>query len=131
MLLFTLFSEDVVDFGADEDDIQYFTQGACMHLAYEIHMLTGWTIAMVSSSPAGSPDYLGHIFIIDSDGMAIDIRGRRPIEDLKDEWWFANFLHRFWDLKEFHYEMQDWCLDRRIGRDPRAKEWAKRIIELL
>lgn len=125
------FSDEALSFEADEDDIDYFTLGACPNLAYEIHKLTGWTLALFSSSPVGSPDYLGHVFVIDSNGMAIDITGRRSIKDLQDQWWFAEYLHRFWDLKEFEYEMLGWELDKRIGKDLRAKEWARKIVDYL
>jgi hypothetical protein len=127
--LFT-FSDEAIDFDADEDDISYFTLGACPNLAYQIHKLTGWTLAMASSSPAGSPDYMGHVFVIDSDGMAIDIEGKRSLNKLLAVWGFA-YLHRFWDLKEFEYEMQEWDLPTRLDRNPRAKEWAKKIVETL
>jgi hypothetical protein len=128
--LFT-FSDEALSFEADEDTVDYFTLGACPNLAYEIHKLTGWTIALFSSSPAGSPEYLGHVFTIDSNGMAVDITGRRTIQNLQDQWWFANYLHRFWNLKEFEHEMLDWELSKRIGKDPRAKEWAHKIVEHL
>lgn len=126
-----MFSDQALSFEADEDDVEYFTHGACPNLAYEIHKLTGWTLAMVSSSPVGSPDYLGHVFVIDSEGMAIDITGRQPITDIQTNWWFAHFLHRFWDLKEFEHEMRDWELTTRLGRNPRAKEWARKIVDIL
>ena len=120
-----------MDFEADQDDISYFTQGACPNLAYEIHKLTGWTLAMVSSQPAGSPDYLAHVFIIDSEGMAIDIKGRRLVSEIQDEWWFAAYLHRFWSTMEFEDEMIPWYLNPVLGRDRRAKQWARKIVDIL
>lgn len=114
------------------EDIQYyFTHGQCPALAYEIHKLKGWTLAMLSSEPVGSPDYMGHVFVIDSDAYAIDIKGRRSLEDIKDEWWFAHHLHRFNSLKEFEYEMLDWELKPKFNKDKQAKLYAARIIELL
>jgi hypothetical protein len=124
------FSDEPLSFEADEDDVDYFTLGACPNLAYEIHKLTGWTLAMASSSPVGSPDYMGHVFVIDSNGMAIDIEGRRPLDKLLAAWGFA-YLHRFWSLKEFEYEMQEWDLVTKLNRNPRAKEWARKIMDIL
>jgi hypothetical protein len=120
-----------MEFTDDEDVITYFTEGQCPALAYEIHKLTGWTIAMVSDYPAGSPWYMGHVFVIDSDGMAIDIKGKRSIEDVQNEWYFCGHLHRFWDMKEFEYEMLEWDLKPKFDRDKKAKLWAKEIVDLL
>jgi hypothetical protein len=128
--LFT-FSLDEMTFTDDEDAIDYFTTGACQSLAYEIHKLTGWTLAMLSSSPAGSPDYYAHVFVIDSEGMVIDIAGRRKLEDVRNEWPICSYLHRFWDLKEFEYEMHGWELTIRFDRNKRAKVWARTIVDLL
>lgn len=123
-------SQEIV-FTDDEDIIAYFTEGQCPALAYEVHMLTGWTIAMVSDQPVGSPDYLAHVFIINSEGMAIDIKGLRTLEDIKDEWSFCTYVHRFWDLKEFAYEMLEWDLRPRFDQDLKAKLWAVKIVDIL
>lgn len=127
-MLFTGLSDSFTD---DEDVISYFVNGQCHALAYELHKITGWTLALISDQPVGSPDYMGHIFNIDSDGMAIDIKGRREIEELKDEWHFCKHLHRFWDLKEFEYEMLEWDMRPRFDKDKEAKKWAKIIIDML
>jgi hypothetical protein len=123
--------QESIVFTDDEDVIAYFTEGACPSLAYEIHKLTGWTIAMVSDCPAGSPDYMAHVFIINSDGMAIDIKGLRTIDEVKAEWHFCNHLHRFWSLKEFEYEMLDWDLSPKFDKDLKAKLWAYAIVKEL
>jgi hypothetical protein len=116
----------------DDEDIQsYFTEGQCPALAYELHKLTGWTLAMISSQPVGSPDYMAHVFVMDSDGMVIDIKGRRTLEDVKDEWYFCSYVHRFFTLKEFEYEMIGWELAVRHHKDPQAKYWARLIVEML
>jgi hypothetical protein len=128
--LFT-FSSDEMIFTKDEDAIDYFTTGACPALAYEIHKLTGWTIAMLSSSPVKSPDYFAHVFVMDSEGMVIDITGRRKLEDVQNEWPICGYLHRFWDLKEFEEEMLGWELTTRFDRNKRAKLWARTIVDML
>jgi len=122
---------DTLTFTDDEDVIAYFTEGQCPALAYEIHKLTGWTIAMISDNPAGSPDYMAHVFVMDSDAMAIDIRGRRSLDVMKDEWYFCAHVHRFFDLKEFEYEMRDWDLRPQFDRDRHAQLWAKQIVDML
>jgi hypothetical protein len=73
---------------------------------------------------------MGHVFVIDSNGMAIDIEGRRPLDKLLAAWGFA-YLHRFWSLKEFEYEMLEWDLVTKLNRNPRAKEWAHKIMDIL
>ena len=118
-------------FTDNEEIISYFWEGQCPALAWELHKLTDWTIGMLSSSPVGSPDYSAHVFVFDSDGLAIDIKGRRSLETLKDEWYFASHLHRFWDDKEFEYEMLEWDMSPRFDRDKQAKLWAKNIVDLL
>lgn len=120
-----------IDFGADEETIAYFTEGQCHALAYELHKLTEWTIALLSDEPVGSPDYMGHVFIIDSDGMAIDIKGKRTLEEIKDEWIFCDKIHRFFTVKDFEYEMLDWDMPTRFDKDKSAKMWAKYIVDLL
>lgn len=127
--VFTFSADMLFDF--DEDIVKRFTNELCPNLAYELHKLTGWTIAMVSSSPKGSIDYMAHVFVINSDGNAVDIVGLRSIEDLKDEWYFAYYFHRFWDLKEFEREMIGWDLSVRFDKDRVAKQYAKQIVELL
>lgn len=120
-----------MNFTDDEDVIAYFTEGQCPALAYELHALKGWTIAMVSDQPAGSDDYIAHVFVIDSDGMAVDIKGRRSIDEVKEEWYFAHHLHRFFSIQEFKVEMREWDCSPRFDRDPEAKLWASKIVELL
>lgn len=120
-----------IDFEADRETQAYFTEGQCHALAYEVHKLTGWTIAMLSDLPVGSPDYMGHIFNIDSDGMAIDIKGRRSLETLKEEWYFCQHVHRFFAVKDFEYEMLDWDMHPKFDKDKHAKEWAKYIVDII
>lgn len=127
----TIFSDEIIEFTDDEDVIHYFTRGQCPALAFELHKLTDWSIVMVSDRPAGSPDYFAHVFVMDSNAMAIDIKGRRTFEDLKEEWYFCDYTHRFFSLKEFEYEMLDWDLATRFDRDKKAKYWAKYIVDIL
>lgn len=118
-------------FDFDGDIVSYFTEGQCMALGYELHLLTDWSIVMVSDAPAGSPDYLGHVFVVDSDGLAIDIKGRRPLEDLKRDWFFCSYVTRFLTLDDFRYEMAEWDCNPPYHSDPIAKHWAQLILNLL
>jgi hypothetical protein len=130
-LLSSIFSDEIVSFTDDKDVQSYFLEGQCPALAYEIHKLTGLTIAMLSDEPVGSPDYLAHVFIMDSNGLVIDIKGRRTLQDVRNEWYFCKYLHRFWNLKDFEYEMLDWDLTTRFDKDLKAKKWAKIIVDIL
>jgi hypothetical protein len=123
--------QPVETFTDDEEIINYFSEGQCGALAYELHKLTGWTLAMVSSSPAGSPDYTGHLFVMDSEGMVIDIKGRRTLEAVQDEWYMCGYVHRFFTLKEFEYELIEWEMSPRFDRDSKARQWARHIYREL
>ena len=118
-------------FTDDADTISYFTEGQCGALAYEIHVLTGFSIGLISSLPVGSEDYMGHLFVFNSDGMAIDIEGVRTLDELKDDWYFCPYVHRFFSLAEFEYEMLDWDMPFSFYKDKDAKRWAKYIVDLL
>lgn len=120
-----------VEFTQDEDIIAYFTEGQCGALAYELHKLTGWTLALVSDSPVGSDDYCGHVFVINSDGQAVDIKGVRPIEEVRQEWYFCSYLHRFYSTGEFEFELDAWECSPAYNKDPEAKLWARTILNSL
>jgi hypothetical protein len=123
--------EDSFLFTADEDIIQYFTEGQCNALAFQLHKLTGWTLALLSDEPVGSEDYMGHVFVIDSYGYAIDIEGRRPLQELLDRWDYCPLLYRFFNLQEFELEMALWDNKIHYTRDREAKWWAKYIVDML
>ena len=120
-----------MNFTDDRRVIRYFTQGQCNALAYEIYKLKEWTLAVVSDEPVGTDDYFGHVFIIDSDGFAIDINGRRPVDELRSEWPMMPLIHRFFDLAEFEHEMLCWENDTPYNKDPEAKLWARYIVDTL
>lgn len=46
-----------------------FTCGACYHLAYAIHIKTGWLIHSVNDE---------HYYVVNNKGYAVDIYGIRP-----------------------------------------------------
>jgi hypothetical protein len=118
-------------FTTDLDIIHYFSQSQCYALAYELHKLTGWSLVLISSEPAGSPDYSGHVFVVDSDGFAIDIKGKRTIEEVRSEWYFCTYTHRFFTLKEYIKEIQGWSSFVAYNKDREAKKWAKHIVKIL
>lgn len=121
--------QHATSFTDDPEVIEYFTVGQCGALAYELHKLTGWTLVLLSTLPVGDRGLTGHVFVIDSDGMAIDIKGKRTIDEIKEDWDFCHYLHRFWDLKDFKKEMDGWYFSPRYDRDKEAKYWAKFILE--
>lgn len=118
-------------FTEEREVIEYFTEGQCNALAYELHLLRGYTIAMVSDNPKGSADYMGHLFLINSDADAIDIEGVRPLEEFRDAWDFLPRIHRFFNLAEFEFEMILWDNDIHYTKDKEAKKWAKIIDDML
>ncbi len=125
-----IISDEEVTFTEDTDTIEYFTLGECNSLAWEIHKLTGWSLAIVSDLPIKNNDYGGHAFVFDSEGMAIDIMGRRSLSKLQDYWNFCPYLQRFHTAKDYQKEMaKSW--DNNYSRNRRAKQWAKIIVDVL
>jgi hypothetical protein len=119
-----------VEFVQDQDIIDYFTLGKCNALAWEIHKLTGWSLAIVSDLPIKNGDYGGHAFVFDSDAMAVDIMGRRHLDKLLDYWNFCPYITRFHTTKDYEKEMRiNWDGD--YTKDRKAKYWAKIIVEML
>lgn len=118
-------------FTDDAEILEYFSEGQCNALAWEIHKLTGWTLALVSDMPVGSPDYCGHAFVIDSDARAVDIKGRRLLSSLRKDWDFCLHLHRFMSLAEYEREMTLWDNVIHYTKDKKAKLWARHIVDTL
>jgi hypothetical protein len=118
-------------FTNDQSVIAYFTEGQCNALAYELHKLTGWSLAIISDAPVGQRDYGGHAFVFDSDAQVIDIRGRQPLDVFWKDWTFLPLIHRFHTRKEYEYEMQLWENNIPYTRDREAKQWARLIVDML
>lgn len=74
---------------------KYYTSEACPYLAIALHERTGWPLAMLwdageePQSYGGRKTYptIAHVFVLTPEGSALDIRGERPIERLKEEWY--------------------------------------------
>jgi hypothetical protein len=126
-----LLLNNIVKFTGDQEVIEYFTEGQCNALAYEIFLLTNWNLAMVSDMPVGSADYMGHLFVVDSDAWAIDIEGHRPLEDLRQQWDFCPHITRFVTLADFQLEMVLWDNKIHYTKDREAKKWARIIVDML
>lgn len=84
-----------------ETEIDDYTTGCCHVLAIAIHELTGWEMLVILDDgephwidPDDDANYIAsacHVFCVDDEGMAWDIRGRRPLAEVKDE--MENWLH--------------------------------------
>lgn len=74
---------------------EYYTSEACPFLAIALHERTGWPLAILidegvePTSFGGRKKYapIAHVFVLTPEGLALDIRGPRPVERLKDEWY--------------------------------------------
>lgn len=74
---------------------RYYTRGACPYLAIALHERTGWPLAIMTDADSEPESWGGlkkypmiaHVFVITPSGLALDIRGERPIERLKEEWY--------------------------------------------
>lgn len=122
---------DKITFTNDEDVISYFTEGQCGALAYELHKLTGWSLVAITDGPIDSLDYSGHVFVVNSDGLAVDIKGVRTIDEVKEDWYFCHYLHRFFSHGEFDSIMSTWDFRPAYSEDPEARLWARTILNLL
>lgn len=122
-----------MSFTDDEEVITYFTEGACNALAWELHKLTGWSLAILSDRPIKDGNYGGHAFIINSEGLAIDIKGVRTLEDIRDDWYFCGYLTRFFTADDYAKEMsKHWdSHGPHYTKDREAKLWAKKILDML
>lgn len=86
---------------ASEAEIDNFTTGSCHVFALAIHELTGWKMLVILddgephwTDPDDEDNYIAsvcHVFCIDDDEIAWDIRGRRPLADVQNE--MENWLH--------------------------------------
>lgn len=63
---------------------EHYRFGSCADLAYALSERLGLPMAILVDGPQDSYT-TGHAFVLDG-GMAIDIRGRRPVQDVYDEW---------------------------------------------
>lgn len=124
-------SPDEMYFTDDPFVIKYFVSGQCNALAWEIHKLKGWQLGLVSDEPAGQPDYLGHLFVVDPTAMIVDIRGRMHLPNFKEFWPMLPFIHLFESVESFELEMLLWENDIHYTKDGFAREWARYIVDIL
>lgn len=129
-----------ITFDADQETVEYFIYGQCNALAWEIHKLTGWDLILVSDDLAGTPDYLGHIAVINDSDEVVDIEGVKDLDAFMLRWrdvvtpyrtFHLENFHRFRSRKEFQKEMLSWENDIPYNRDPFAKFWAGIIVDTI
>jgi hypothetical protein len=80
---------------ASEDEIFAYTQGLCHVFALALHRTTGWPMMAVLDQDnrwwADEEDEdnfipsVVHVFCLDGEGNAWDIRGRRPLHTVREE----------------------------------------------
>lgn len=127
----TSYAPDQIRFTKDEDVIEYFTQGQCNALAWEVHKLTGYSLGLYTDEPVGQPDYGGHAFVYTSDGLILDIRGIQTFDEFKEDWPWLSYVHRFMTAADYELEMVLWENRIHYTRDRRAKRWARLIVDML
>lgn len=86
---------------ATEADVERYTTGECHVFALALHELTGWKILAVLDegerhweNPDDDDNYIPavcHIFCVDENNIAWDVRGRRPLDDVRNE--MEEWLH--------------------------------------
>jgi hypothetical protein len=86
---------------ATSTEIDLYTTGSCHVLALAIHEITGWKMLVILDDgephwidPDDEDNYIAsvcHVFCIDDNEMAWDIRGRRPLADVQNE--MESWLH--------------------------------------
>ncbi len=75
------------------EDVEYYMSGACPHFAIAAHKLTGWPLAMLidegrlyqSFGARKKYPLIAHVFVFTPDNQILDIKGMRPLQQLKAE----------------------------------------------
>ena len=79
------------------EDIHYYMSEACPHFAIALNQLTGWRLYMLVDEANyetwGDEEYptIAHVFVERPDGIAVDVKGPRTTDEIKDD---------FYDLEE-------------------------------
>lgn len=97
---------------ATEDDVNAYTSGDSHTLAVALHRRFGWNLLVVTDSrdPVWiDPDNAGnvipsvvHVYAVDSNGDAWDIRGKRPRSGIRDD------MYEIFNVQDFE---EDVCTD--------------------
>lgn len=76
-----------------QPDEKYYMAGACPFFALAAHRVTGWPLAILADEAANWESFgaekeyplIAHVFVVSPDGLALDVKGLRPIEDVKSD----------------------------------------------
>lgn len=89
---------------ATPDEIELYTAGACHHLAVALHRHLGWGLAVVRQENEvywqdedDADNFILavlHVYAIDPEGNAWDVRGARPEAEIQGDCW-----HHFGELE--------------------------------
>lgn len=93
---------------ASEEDVRVYTSGDSHALAVALHRRFGWSLVVVTDSrdpvwvdpedPANSIPSVVHVYALDGNGDAWDIRGKRPRMAIRDE------MYEFFNVQDFEEE---------------------------
>jgi hypothetical protein len=72
---------DIVPGVIDNNVIELYTDGDCWYLAWHMHLLSGFDLAMV-----GRIDNWYHFGVLSPNGMFIDIYGPADLEEVVNKW---------------------------------------------
>jgi hypothetical protein len=85
-----------------EQMVEYYMGGGCAYLAIALHELMGWGMVILTDEAVYESwgkrkkyPLIAHIFVHRPDGLAVDIKGPRRREDIRED---------FFDLEEPHTE---------------------------
>lgn len=78
-----------------ELDIVRFTEGDCHILARVLHEVTGWPTHALHDGYNKEPNL--HAFVY-SEGLAIDVRGAQPVDQLLAQWEYAEGIVQTEDI---------------------------------
>lgn len=73
----------------DEAMIRVFSEGYCGLLGIELARRTGWALVVLAwePCPGDEEDFAWfHVMCRTSDGTLVDVRGRRSLEEVREEW---------------------------------------------
>lgn len=81
------FDEEIDPHNPGQQERRIYTTGQCHALARAIHELTGWQLGVMCHDGGDNPQYDGdHVICFAPNGMAIDIEGLQPLEEIEEQW---------------------------------------------
>ena len=109
-----------------EDDQEHYVNERCNDLALVIHQRTGWPVwgVFTTNSDDEREEAWWHTGVLTPDGQWLDVRGKKPLAEVQDEW--SEYLYEEGDVDL--EPVQDFGKDDGSEVTPRAKKIADALL---